>query len=275
MRNALLLMLISSAVSVNAETVHLKNGDILRGNIEAVSGGVVQINTKYGVLNIPKDTMLTIDFRPEGQIQSPLAEPANTEVKAVQTSVTSAGFGPGDGESLSTSKPGAIKVFWDNEGSYDVSASLGPNDVSIGGDVNSGVSVAYEYVSPLSAHSSILGGVGINYQFPRGFTEDDVKFNFISGYFIGKIPIDDLYSSSMKKYVIGEVGVGLGLLHNVDESLDASLNGGLYLGGGLEFKSQTFGFTLLYSMNKGELSILDQDFDVNYQKFSFGVGYYF
>lgn len=275
MRNALLLIFMSLAVSVHAETVHLKNGDIVRGNMESVAGGVVQINTKYGVLNIPKDTILTIDFRPEAQIQGLSAEGTNAAIKPTQASTVSAELVPGGGDSLSTSKSGAFKVFWDNEGSYDVSASLGVADVSIGGDVNSGVSVSYEYASPLSAHSSVLGGVGVNYQFPRGFAEDGVTFNFVSGYFIGKIPIDEPYFPSIKTYVIGEVGVGLGLLHNVAESLDASLNGGLYLGGGLEFKSERFGGTILYSMNKGELSILDQDFDVKYQKLSLGVGYYF
>lgn len=56
------ILLVSPACVLHAETLHLKNGDILKGQVTAVNGDVLQVSTSYGALNVLKDSILTIDF---------------------------------------------------------------------------------------------------------------------------------------------------------------------------------------------------------------------
>ena len=264
-----------------AETVHLKNGEILRGRVEGLSGDVFQLNTKYGLLNVLRDSILTIDFRSDVQQVAiegvSLSAPAQSAGVSPQDASLQKQYNKAGNESpiIETDKYSSLKIGIDTSGTYNVSGSIGQYNVSIGEDVDSAAAISFEYASPMRKGSSLLGGVGGNFQLPRGFSDSDVTFQFISGYLVGKVKIDDSYIPSITPYLVGQIGAGVGLLHNVDPSVDVSLNGGLYYGLGIELNSSSFGGTMLYSVNKGTLDIADESFDVEYKKLSFLFGYRF
>lgn len=282
MWKVLLLSIIFPLEMVQAETVHLKNGEILRGQVETLAGDIFQLNTKYGRLNVLRDSILTIDFRPDDQRIEVDASKLSISPQTVKVPIKD---NPpqqsneelrGNSTVIKNGKYNSFKLGLDTSGTYDISASVGLYNVKIGGDVDSAVSVSYEYtapVVPLINQSPFLGGAGVNFQFPRGFSGDDITFQFISGYLVGKIPIsgDELFTP----YIIGQVGAGLGILHGVDPNVDVTLKGGFYYGAGLELNSAAFGGTVLYSVNKGSLEVSDESFDVEYKKISISLSYSF
>ena len=50
------------ATTVVAEIVHLKNGDILHGNVISVNSREITLETPYGRLKIPKSDIQRIDY---------------------------------------------------------------------------------------------------------------------------------------------------------------------------------------------------------------------
>jgi hypothetical protein len=275
-RALVVIMFFMPLARVQAETVHLKNGDILKGRLEAVNGDVVRVDTQYGALNVSRDSILTIDFRPEGSKsmggdvatqQAPLpvqSAPQSWNSKDLDTKSSTRG----------TDKYNAVKIGLDTSGEYSISGSVGGYDLGVTDDVSSAVSVSYENVVPIPG-TSFYGGAGVNFQFKREFSESDAGFQFFSGYLVGKIPIEQSYDKNMFPYVVCHLGGGLGLLSGVDTSYDVSLRGGLYYGAGLELNASNFGGTILYAINKGTLNVEDVEFDVEYKRISLFVSYRF
>ena len=139
----------------------------------------------------------------------------------------------------------------------------------LGYGVESGISVAGEYLAALNDKVEVGGG--LEYQLKRNVRGLGAGFGFLPLYGIAKVKAP--FSTELNSYVIGKIGYNYLTL---DEAVDGfDYGGGLYYGIGFGIDLNTkFAVEAEYGVHKGELGyILKQPFD--YSKIRLGVGYKF
>ena len=139
----------------------------------------------------------------------------------------------------------------------------------LGYGVDSGASVAGEYLAALNDKVEVGGG--LEYQFKRNIRGLEAGFGFIPLY--GTVKVKVPFSADLNTYFTGKIGYNYLTLDDKVAGFD--YGGGLYygLGFGVDL-NEKFTVDAEYAVHKGELGyILKQPFD--YTKIRLGVGYKF
>jgi len=163
------------------------------------------------------------------------------------------------------------KIYLDVSGTHNVSALGSKGDLG----VNSAPSLGMELLG--NNNQLIKIGGGIMYLFPR---EQEISgsgnFNFVPVY--GIIKLDILESGDLIPALVGNIGYNM--VFDGDEKYrgDASLNGGLYLGGGIRLQTKRVFFEGMYKSFNGSVSLGFEgnslEIDINYTTLSISAGLY-
>ncbi|HHT06690.1 MAG TPA: porin family protein [Hydrogenispora sp.] len=139
----------------------------------------------------------------------------------------------------------------------------------LGYGVNSGLSVAGEYLVALNDKVEVGGG--LEYQLKQNVRGLEAGFSFIPFYGMAKVKAP--FSTDLNTYFTGKIGYNYLTLDEKVAGFD--YGGGLFYGIGFGIDlNDRFTVDAEYSVNRGELGyILKQPFD--YSKIRFGVGYKF
>ena len=140
---------------------------------------------------------------------------------------------------------------------------------TLGYGVDSGVSVAGEYL--IALNDKVEVGGGLEYQLNRNVRGLETGFSFIPVYGMAKVKAP--FSTGLNTYFTAKIGYNYLTLDEKVAGFD--YGGGLYYGIGFGIDlNDKFTVDAEYAVHEGELGyILKQPFD--YSKVRFGVGYKF
>jgi len=166
-----------------------------------------------------------------------------------------------------------IKMGIDMPGDYHVSG-MGLSGTT---DVETGFSVAGEFISNIKSQNNISFGLGLEYQIPRSQKELQGDFYFIPIYGLMKIHLNKI--NEISPYLNFRLGYNLFDGDNNFKGtglLRASLDGGLYYALGIgAITGRYYAMEITYSVNRGEGNIAGVGFDVEYSKVGLSIGYIF
>jgi hypothetical protein len=261
---------------VYGETVHLKDGSVINGNVKNATSEKISLETSSGTLDIKKSEIEKIDYT-----VTPVKEDAKSNEAPLASEAPAAPRQRYSSELI-------LKAGYDFEGSHDVTdaqaciGSFCANFQDGSEDTTSGYSIAGEaYVYP----NSVVGlGVGIAAQTPRKQKDFDGDFYFVPVY--GSIKLrTDPRDKNTYLYAIGQLGFNGYFGDSTYKGAGGELTGGLYAGVGAGACVNNLIIEFLYTENNGSveqsvyvpslLSVVDITADITYTKATLSVGYRF
>jgi hypothetical protein len=257
-----------------ADSVHLKDGQVLRGNILSQDKDSVVIETYSGNTE-------TID---KEYVSSIVKDQGYQGYRRKRTGYVNAY--PWNRDEW------IFKLGIDFNGQHETSNSnlsiegVGNSSVNGTQNVDSGMSFGGEYVSYVSKNVGFGGG--LTTQFDRGLQGMPGNFSFMPFYGLIKVRTTPV-GKNCYEYLIGQVGYNF-----FDGDMDyagrnGSLDGGLYFGVGAGIAINRIQFELLYTQDNGSVSNYGYDYnsqtnqynyftesgDIRYSKLGISVGFIF
>ncbi len=134
-----------------------------------------------------------------------------------------------------------------------------------------GISGSLEY---LRKSSKVLYGAGLEYQIPRGFDTNTgkAKISFIPIYLTAKCCLNKKATSALGVEAIGHIGYNYIQANDIYKH-NAKVNGGMYLGLGLGYRTTSLTYQLMYKVNCGTKKYIQTQTEVSSNQVNFSVGY--
>lgn len=278
-------IILGAIAHVNGETVYLRDGSIIKGNVNSTSDDKISLQTISGTLEIKKSDIKKIEYgiRPNA---IPIELSDTSQVQSVISQEEERSQSP-SGSNRHNSEL-IFKIGYDFSGSHEVSnaqACAGGYGCLIFSDGSESTVNGYSFSTDAFIYPSNhnLGlGAGITLQTPRKQKKYEGDFYFIPVY--GAIKFRTTPSErNVYLYLLGQLGLNGFYGDGTYKGDGGELSGGLYagLGGGICLNNLIIEF--LYTENNGTvdqtffnpslLSVVDINADVKYSKSTFSVGY--